>query len=139
MLDPMQPARILLVDDNLESAELLQMLLEIDGYESRIASNGVDGLEVARSFLPHLVITDIMMPQMGGKEFARRLRLEQGSRKMAIFSVSGWKDPADMGDVAGLFDFELSKPIDFDMLRNRIHDYVRSGGTAVDPVPSPAP
>ena len=79
--------RILVVDDESSITELVEMLLSGEGYEVSTASNGSQGLEKVDSFDPHLVITDISMPDMEGIEFISRLR--KRSVSVPIIAMSG--------------------------------------------------
>ncbi|HAO50690.1 MAG TPA: DNA-binding response regulator, partial [Runella sp.] len=66
--------KVLVVDDDPDIVELLEYNLEKEGYEVATAANGRMAIETARSFIPELVVLDIMMPQMDGIETARQLR-----------------------------------------------------------------
>ncbi|WP_231950038.1 hybrid sensor histidine kinase/response regulator [Paraburkholderia caribensis] len=78
-----QPARILLVDDNADATEALAMLLSLDGHEVERARNGPEALSIVDSFTPDLALTDINMPEMDGHELVRRLRLLAQARQHA--------------------------------------------------------
>lgn len=67
-------ARILVVDDERGIADSLHAILEYSGYESKAVYNASEALEVLRTFRPHLVLTDVVMPGMSGVEFASELR-----------------------------------------------------------------
>jgi DNA-binding response OmpR family regulator len=66
--------RVLVIDDDVTLANLLCMLLEKDGFEALTASNGNDGLKIARREKPEAIILDVMMPGMHGYEVCKRLR-----------------------------------------------------------------
>lgn len=66
--------KVLVVDDEPDIVELLQYNLEKAGYEVKTANNGKEAIKVAKSFLPHLILMDIMMPKMDGVEAGRQLR-----------------------------------------------------------------
>ena len=68
------PPRILLVDDEPQITRVLRTALSTQGYSLRVAANGVEGLSIANDWSPHLVITDLAMPQMDGVELCRELR-----------------------------------------------------------------
>ncbi|CAG9195473.1 putative Histidine kinase [Paraburkholderia caribensis] len=78
-----QPARILLVDDNADATEALAMLLSLDGHEVERARNGPEALSIVDSFTPDLALTDINMPEMDGHELVRRLRQLAQARQHA--------------------------------------------------------
>jgi two-component system alkaline phosphatase synthesis response regulator PhoP len=66
--------KVLVVDDEPDIVELLQYNLEKAGYEVKTANNGKEAIKVAKSFIPHLILMDIMMPKMDGVEAGRQLR-----------------------------------------------------------------
>lgn len=66
--------RVLIVDDNREAAEMLQMLLEMQGYTAEVANAGPEGLARQARFVPHVICSDLNMPGMSGYEFARQVR-----------------------------------------------------------------
>jgi PAS domain S-box-containing protein len=103
--------RVLVVDDNVDAADSLALLLKLSGQETRVAYDGPTALLVAEAFRPQLVLLDIGMPGMDGYEVARRLR-EQG-RKVPLVAVTGWGQEEDRrrSREAG-FDHHLVKPVD---------------------------
>lgn len=75
MSNTLQPAKILLVDDDPDIIELLEYNLTKEGYDIASAADGLQALEVAKKFKPDLVLLDVMMPKMDGIETARQIRL----------------------------------------------------------------
>ena len=71
------PSKILIVDDEKDIIDLVQYHLEKDGFIVKSASNGKDALEIARSFLPDLILLDVMMPEMDGMETCVEIREDQ--------------------------------------------------------------
>src|SRR4051795_1298790 len=69
-----RPVRILVVEDDEEIAQVLQRSLRLEGYEVKLAGDGVQGLEEAHAFLPDLIILDLGLPRLDGVDVARRLR-----------------------------------------------------------------
>ncbi|MPZ45977.1 MAG: response regulator [Betaproteobacteria bacterium] len=111
--------RILVVDDNEDSAESMSMLLQCDGHDTDTAYSGETALRLACSLRPDVVLLDIGMPGMLGYEVARRLRsLEEAAHAMLI-AVTGYGRESDVAKArdAG-FDHHLVKPVDFDKLRS---------------------
>jgi len=110
--------RILVVDDNRDSAESLGMLLSLMGAEVRVVHDGPDALAAFASCLPHMVLLDIGMPGMDGYEVARRLRESQQEPRAALVALTGWGQDEDRRRVreAG-FDHHLVKPADLDALQ----------------------
>ena len=108
--------RILVVDDNVDCAESLGMLLRLTGNEVRIANDGQEAVELVGTFQPDIAFLDIGMPKLNGYEAARRIRESQG-KDLLLIAVSGWgqEDDRRRSKDAG-FDHHLVKPIDFDAL-----------------------
>jgi signal transduction histidine kinase len=112
-----QVRRVLVVDDNRDSAESLAALLGLLGHEVRQAYDGPGGLDLARSWIPDLVLLDLGMPGMGGHEVARRLRADPQLLDTTLVALTGYGAAEDRraSREAG-FDWHLVKPIDFDAL-----------------------
>jgi PAS domain S-box-containing protein len=107
--------RVLVVDDNVDAAELLAELLRASGYTASIAHDGPVALELARSFRPEIVLIDIGLPVMDGYELARRLRgMLDGARLIAVTGY-GQQGDRDRSRDAG-FDDHLVKPVSLDVL-----------------------
>lgn len=119
--------RVLVVDDNAEAAELLQMLLEIKGYEVRTANDGLSGLSEADSFRPHVVCTDIEMPGYSGRQLAGDLRKSAHSANVLIIAISGWSSNQMNEDIdTGGFNLHLMKPFSMEDICDPIEDHFRS-------------
>jgi PAS domain S-box-containing protein len=122
------PRRVLVVDDNVDAAETLVMLLRLDGHETRHAHSGADGLRVADEFLPDVVFLEIGMPGMSGHEVARRLRRDARFERTLLVAASGWGGDGDkrLSFEAG-FDLHLTKPVSADAVRHALSRGVRAG------------
>jgi CheY-like chemotaxis protein len=107
--------RVLIVDDNPDSAETLAMLLELYGHEVHTASDGPQALEAGPVFKPHVVLLDIGLPGMDGYEVARRMREAEWARDALLVAVTGWA-PEERG-VEAKFDAHLIKPVEPDALQ----------------------
>jgi PAS domain S-box-containing protein len=105
--------RILVVDDNHDSATTLAMLLNLMGHETRTAHNGIEAIEVADEFHPNVALLDIGMPKLNGYETARRMRQKTWGREMFLVALTGWGQEADRlrSSDAG-FNLHLVKPVD---------------------------
>ena len=105
--------RVLVVDDNHDSATTLALLLNLMGHETRTASDGVEALEIAERFKPDVALLDIGMPKLNGFETARKMRAADYGRGMLLVALSGWGQDADRqkSSEAG-FDLHLVKPVD---------------------------
>jgi CheY-like chemotaxis protein len=109
--------RVLVVDDNQDSAESLAALLEVLGHDVHAAHDGRQALELASRLAPDVVLLDIGMPGMSGHEVARRLRADTGLRNTVLIALTGYGTDEDRraSREAG-FDGHVVKPIDFDAL-----------------------
>jgi CheY-like chemotaxis protein len=105
--------RILIVDDNLDTARGLAKLLARRDYEVRLAHDGPGALKAAREFAPAVVLLDIGLPGMDGYEVAQRLRANPACEKISVIAISGYGQEADRrrSGEAG-FDHHLVKPVD---------------------------
>jgi PAS domain S-box-containing protein len=111
--------RVLIADDNEDAAASLAMLLELEGHEVATARDGVEALEKAREFQPHVVLLDLGMPRLGGLETATRLRASHSGRPLLIVALTGRGQAGDRERTrqAG-FDEHLVKPVDIETLHN---------------------
>ncbi len=110
-------ARILVVDDNANTADGIARLLKLIGHEVATAHGGHEALEVARDFNPEFILLDIGLPGMDGYEVASRLRREECCKDVLIVAVSGYGQDEDRrrSKEAG-FDYHLIKPLDHEAL-----------------------
>jgi PAS domain S-box-containing protein len=109
---PGVPLRILVADDNRDTADSLQRVLALHGHEVRVAYDGAAALSVGEQFRPRVAILDIAMPGTNGYEVARALRSRHGA-EVTLVALTGWGQDADRRRAleAG-FDYHLIKPID---------------------------
>lgn len=116
-----RPRRILIVDDNEDSACSLALLHERRGHETRIAFTGPDAVAAAAEFLPEVVILDVGLPGMNGFEVARRIRALPGLADALLVAMSGYGSDEDLaeGKRAGFNEY-LVKPVDLKKLREWI-------------------
>ena len=99
---------ILVVNDTVEVLELLTLLLTHEGYRVLSAGDGLSALELARQSEPDIVISDVVMPEMDGLEFCRRLKLDQRTRDVPVLLVSALRTGEEdslTGLVAGADDY----------------------------------
>jgi CheY-like chemotaxis protein len=107
--------RVLLADDNRDSADSLAMLLEMNGYITAVGYNGAQALELARRSPPKVMILDIGMPDISGFEVARQVRMESWGRDVYLIAITGWGQKEDKARaLAAGFDHHLTKPVDPD-------------------------
>jgi CheY-like chemotaxis protein len=101
------------VDDNIDSADSIAMLLQMSGHDVRVAYSGQDALDMAAEYQPDIVLLDIGLPGMDGYEVARRVRAQPQLEKVKLIAVTGYGQEADrrQSQEAG-FDYHLVKPVD---------------------------
>jgi len=106
--------RILVVDDNIDAATSLAMLLELDGHATRVAHSGIDALAAVRDFEPHVALLDIGLPDISGYEVARQVRAMKDLPTMPrLIALTGWGSEEDRRQAAEAgFDAHLVKPVD---------------------------
>lgn len=102
--------RVLVVDDSLDAAKMMKLILNQEGYEVRTAHDGPDALEAAKDQPPDIVLLDVELPTMGGVEVAMELRTTEGLEDVTIVAVSGY-GRQDLPDPSP-FDHHLTKPVD---------------------------
>ena len=114
---------VLVVDDEPDSAEIVQALLEVYGAHVLTAANGRDGLEMIRRHRPRFVITDLTMPEMSGWEAIERLKDDRNVSHIPIIVLSALTDSASQTRAfeAGANSY-LMKPFRFYDLKRRIDD-----------------
>jgi PAS domain S-box-containing protein len=105
--------RILVADDNRDSADLFTMYLEMMGNEVRTAYDGVAAVEEAEQFRPDAVLLDIGMPRLNGEDVCRRIRSTPWGRNAVLIAVTGWDREENRRRIAEAgFDAHLVKPVD---------------------------
>jgi len=110
---PRARRRVLVVDDHVDAARMLELLLQCEGHQTRIAHDGPSALKAIDEFKPEFVFLDIGMPGMSGYEIARTLRASRDRRKIFLVALTGWGQPSDVRESkeAG-FDMHMVKPLD---------------------------
>jgi two-component system OmpR family response regulator len=116
--------KVLIVDDDVELVELLRDVFEKDGrFDIRTANNGFDAGMLVREFRPDLVVLDVMLPDINGKEVCQRVRSDDTLEAVKIICISGMveQDKIDELKKAGANDF-MHKPFNVDRLLDRACD-----------------
>jgi two-component system, chemotaxis family, CheB/CheR fusion protein len=119
--------RILVIEDNSDSAEVLQTFLEINGHEIIVKTNAADGLESARAAAPDVIICDISLSgDLDGYDVAEEIRRQEQLKSIFLIALSGFGRPEDKekSKSAG-FNEHLTKPTDFDALIELINNFDR--------------
>ena len=112
------PARILVVDDEPNIAELLSAALTFEGYQVGVAATGAEAIEQVRSFRPHLVMLDVMLPDFDGNEVCRRLR-NQGEQMPIVF-LTARDTTEDKVEGLSMGDDYVTKPFSIEELMARV-------------------
>ncbi len=109
--------RVLVVDDNVDAANTLHDLLDLDGFDVTTVYDGVAAVATAATLQPEIVVMDIGMPGMDGYDAARLIRQQPGGAGMVLIALTGWGQATDKrrASLAG-FDHHLVKPVDYDTL-----------------------
>ena len=133
---PVQPAatdtalhrfRILVVDDNHDSALSLAMVLGMMGHETRTAHDGETALATAESFNPQVVLLDIGLPKMNGYEVAQRIRESSWGKTMFLIAVTGWGQAEDRARSAEVgLNLHMVKPVEPTALQAVLADLHRN-------------
>jgi PAS domain S-box-containing protein len=119
--------RVLIADDNSDSAASLALMLKLKGKEVRTARDGLEAVQVAELFLPQVVLLDIGMPHLNGYDACRRIRQLPMGRNMLVVAMTGWGQEEDKrrSSEAG-FDYHLVKPVDAITLEQLLENDQRS-------------
>lgn len=105
--------RVLVVDDNVDAADTLRLVLELQGHETEVAYDSASALTAVERFAPDCVLLDIGLPGIDGYETARRIRKLPGGRRLRLIAVTGWGQEEDKQRAfAAGFDAHLTKPVD---------------------------
>ena len=112
-----QHRRILIVDDNVDSADSLAMLLQITGNETYMAHDGAEALQAIEKYRPEVVLLDIGLPKLSGHDVCRRAREEAWGKDIFFIALTGWGQDDDRRRSAEAgFNGHLVKPVDHDKL-----------------------
>ena len=110
--------RILIVEDNQDSAMSLKMLLEVLGHVVDVVHDGEGAIDAAAAQRPDVILMDIGLPGLSGYDAARRIRKECRNTPMLIVALTGWGQEQDRKrSVDAGIDHHLVKPLDLDKLR----------------------
>jgi DNA-binding response OmpR family regulator len=108
---------VLIVDDNTEVLQSLADLLRYEGLHVQTATDAAQALAVVRETPPHCVLLDIFLPDIDGRELARRLREEHGAALVLIAVTGGGPQIDSLNADMSAIDYVLRKPVDIGQLR----------------------
>ncbi len=115
---PAESLRVLVVDDNVASAQTMSLLVRKMGHDVATAYDGLDALAAVPEFAPDVVLLDIGMPKLDGYEVARRIRATRGGDAAVLVALTGWGQAEDRRrSSASGFDHHVVKPVDGATLR----------------------
>jgi len=121
--------RVLVIDDNIDGADTMALLLETMGYEARALYDGAMVVETVRSWRPHAVLMDLALPDTDGYTLARALRAELLEVQPVLIALTGWSRPQDsVATRAAGFSAHLVKPIELDVIESLL-ERVKAGVT----------
>ena len=128
----MTPARVLVVEDDVDLREGLRQLLEIWGHDVDVAETGALGIEKALENPPQIALIDIGLPEIDGYEVARRIRTAHGKEVIFLVAVSGYSGDAEhQRALESGFDAQLPKPIDIGLLQSLLRNDASTAKNAV--------
>ncbi len=109
--------RVLIADDNVDSAESLAVLLRLQGHQVEVVHEGAAALRRLEESRPQFALLDIGMPKINGYEVARRTRAQPWGASITLIALTGWGQEQDRREaLAAGFDHHLLKPVDTDLL-----------------------
>lgn len=125
----MNPGRILVVEDNPKNLKLLRDVLRFSGYEVIEATSGEDGVRLAASEEPDLILMDLQLPGIDGAEALRRIRAGERTREVPVVAVTAFAMDHDREHAfASGFTGYVEKPISIRRLPQQVKDFLRLGG-----------
>jgi PAS domain S-box-containing protein len=119
-----RPRRVLVVDDNIDAARMLGMLLKTQGHQVALGHNGEEAVALATSFQPQVALLDIGMPKLDGYDACRAIRRLPGGDQIRIVALTGWGQEEDLAkSQAAGFDGHLVKPLEFRILSELLAEF----------------
>ena len=129
---PMSAGRILIVEDNMDTYELVRFILEKNGFETMLAMNGRDGVNAAAKQMPDLIIMDLSMPEMDGWTATRLIKGDTSTSSIPLIALTAHALPSDRKRAfdAGCDEY-ITKPMDLLDLLETVHGWVQRGNRSV--------
>ena len=126
--------KILVIEDNRDSRDILAKLLRMSGYDVMSANDGEAGLAAALQQSPDLIITDIHMPNMNGIEFVQRVRKDQALDKVPVLVVTAFGSHVAREAVNAGADAAAEKPFDFDRFLLTVEELISRRKATARPI-----
>ena len=122
----MSQAKILIVDDEADLLETIRFSLGLEGYNVLVATNGEEGLNVARQEKPDLILLDLMLPKLDGYKVCRLLKFDERYKSIPILMLTAKTQEKDkiLGKETGANEY-ITKPFDMDELMAKIKSYLK--------------
>ena len=119
-------SKVLYIEDHPAQRDILAQMLELNGFEVAVASDGVEGVDKARDWLPDLILMDLRMPRMDGFEAIKVLRSEDQTSVIPIIAISAWASAKhkERALAAGANE-HFTKPVDLNRLLSTIGRYLK--------------
>jgi two-component system cell cycle response regulator DivK len=125
----MNPGRILVVEDNPKNLKLVRDVLQFSGYEVIEATSGEDGVRLAATEDPDLILMDLQLPGIDGAEALRRIRASERTRDVPVVAVTAFAMDDDRQNAFDSgFTGYVEKPISVRRLPQQVRDFLRLGG-----------
>lgn len=117
--------KILIVDDEPDIIEILQFMLESNGYNCVTATDGEEGLKLAKETSPDLIILDVMMPKMNGYKISRLLKFDSKYKNIPILMLTARSQDTDklLGEETGANEY-ITKPFQIDYVLEKVKSYL---------------
>ncbi len=117
--------KILIVDDEADIIEILQFVMEANGYECITAMDGEEGLKLARETSPDLIILDVMMPKINGYKISRLLKYDAKYKNIPILMITARSQEEDkiIGEETGADEY-ITKPFNVDYVVEKVKSYL---------------
>jgi two-component system CheB/CheR fusion protein len=132
--------RILVIEDNVDGADMLRTLLEVEGHEVQVAYDGPSGLAVAAGSPPDIILCDVGLPGMDGYAVAQAVRADERLRRAYLVALSGYALPEDLQRAADAgFDTHLAKPASVEKLRAVLASALPAAARPSEPHGGPPP
>ena len=118
--------RVLIIEDHDDIRIVLEMMIQAQGFEAACVASPEEALALAITFIPHVILSDISLPQMDGHELLDALRQLPGLESVPAIALTGMTDRLGQFEENSRFEVYLAKPIDYDLLFEKIDTLTKS-------------